>query len=706
MAAQRVAGARVSSSFFQVLGVAPALGREILPQESQPGGNKVVVLSDGLWKERFGGDRRVVGSLVKINGVPFTVVGVMPNTFRLWDFQAQLWVPLVFSADELRPAARSWRWLRVFGRLEPGTEVRQATTEMQLIAHRLAQAHKDTNEGWGASVMSLQRYSISDSNAQTATAFLMAAVAFVLLIACTNLANLMLSRNSARQREFSIRSALGAGRFRLARQLFTECLLLSIAGGALGALGAFWGVAALRSQFNWNEYAQAMAKEVSVDGLALQFTLGISLGAGILFGLAPALEIARRRASDGLKEGSRGMTTGPERLRLQRLLVVGQLALSLFLLVGAGLFVEGFLEEVRASVGFDSHNLLTASVSLRGLPYLQPERQKQFFEDVLRRVATLPGVESAAAATELPFSFPSRVSFTVEGLPMTKPQDRPRCGWFAVSPGHFATLEVRLLQGREFTSSDAADAPPVVIVNEAFVRRFFGTENAIGRHIKLDLGDKEQDPWSEVVGVVGNVREFLGQVQPRPEIFVPFATHPNALMRVIVRTQTDPASLSDGLRRAVWVVDPDQAVTEIRTMDRVIADSSEGDDLMAGMMGAFAFLALLMAAVGIFGVLSYLVEQRTQEMGIRLALGAEPGALLRLVIRKGMALVGVGAGMGVLLSLALPKLVAMGFDNFKFHSAWVFVIAPIVVLLAGFAACYKPARRAMRVDPMVALRYE
>ena len=706
MAPQRVAGARVSSSFFQVLGVAPALGREILPEESQPGGNKVVVLSDGLWKDRFGSDRRVVGSLVKINGAPFTVVGVMPNAFRLWDFQAQLWVPLVFSADELRPAARSWRWLRVFGRLRPGTEVRQATAEMQLIADRLAQAHKDTNEGWGASVMSLQRYSITDSNAQTATAFLMAAVAFVLLIACTNLANLMLSRNSARQREFTIRSALGAGRLRLARQLFTECLLLSIAGGALGTLGAFWGVAALRSQFNWNEYAQAMAKEVSVDGLALQFTLGISVGTGILFGLAPALEIVRRRASEGLKEGSRGTTIGPERLRLQRLLVVGQLALSLFLLVGAGLFVEGFLEEVRASVGFDSHNLLTASVSLRGLPYLQPLRQKQFFEDVLRRVATLPGVESAVAATELPFSFPGRVSFTVEGLPMTKPEKRPKCGWFGVSPGHFATLEVPLLQGREFTSSDTGDARQVVIVNEAFVRRFFGTGNAIGRRIKLDLGDKDQDPWRQVVGVVGNVREFLGQVQPRPEIFVPFATHPNALMRFIVRTQTDPASLSDGLRRAVWAVDPDQAVTEIRTMDRVIADSSEGDDLMAGMMGAFAVLALLMAAVGIFGVLSYLVEQRTQEMGIRLALGAEPGALQCLVIRKGMALVGVGAGMGVLLSLALPKLVAMGFDNFKFHSAWVFVTAPIVVLLAGFAACYMPARRAMRVDPMVALRYE
>ena len=450
-----------------------------------------------------------------------------------------------------------------------------------------------------------------------------------------------------------------------------------------------------------------MAREISVDGRVLLFTLMISLGAGILFGLAPAIQIARRNATESLKEGSHGATAGPERQRLQRLLVIGQVALSLFLLVGAGLFVEGFLEEIRASVGFNSRNLLTATVWLRDLRYLDSRQQRQVFENVLQHLASLPGVQSAAGASDLPYNFPGSVPFTVEGHPVTKPEDEPKCGWFAVSPGYFATLQVPLLQGREFTSSDTADASPVVIVNEAFAKRFFGAENRIGHHIRLDLGNGNQNhPWSEVVGVVGNVREFLGQVQPRPQIFVLFAAHPGGLMRFIVRTRTDPASLSDSLRRAVWAVDPDQAVTEIRTMDRVIADSATGDDLMAGTMGTLAFLALLIAAVGIFGVLSYLVEQRTQEMGVRLALGAKPGAVLSLVIRKGMTLVGLGAGLGILLSLPLPKLVGAEFDSFKFHSTWVLVLAPIVVLLAGFAASYLPARRAMKTDPIVALRYE
>ena len=703
---QRVAGARVSGSFFTVLGIDPEMGRTFLPEENEWGRDHTVILSDELWKERFGSDPHVLGRLVKINGNNCTVVGVMQRTFHLWDFEAQLWIPLTFSTDDLRPSARSTRLLRVFARLKADEDVRHATAEMQTMAQRLAQAHKDTNEGWGASVMSLQRYSIADSNSEMGTAFLTAAVGFVLLIACTNLANLMLARNSGRQREFTIRSALGAGRFRIGRQLLTECLVLSIAGGALGILGAFWGVRLLRSQLNWNESALVMAKEICIDSRVLLFTLAISLGAGILFGMAPAIQIARRDASEGLIERSRSATSGPQRYRLQRLLVVGQLALSLFLLVGAGLFVDGFLEEIRASVGFNSHNLLTGTVWLRDLQYLQPQRQRQFFENVLQRLASLPGVQSTAGATDLPYNFPGYIPFTVEGRPITKPEEQPKCGWFAVSPGHFATLQIPLLQGREFTSSDSADAPPVVIVNEAFAKRFFSGENSIGRHIRLDLDDHKQNAWSEVVGVVGNVQEFLGQVKPRPQIFVPFALHPGGLMRFILRTRTDPTGFSDPLRRAVWAVDPHQAVTKILTMDRVIRDSAAGDDAMAETMGVFALLALLMAAVGIFGVLSYFVGQRTQEMGIRLALGAEPAGLLRLVIRKGMAFVGVGTGIGILLSLALPKLVAAAFDDFKFHSTWVLIFAPIIVVLAGFAACYVPARRATKVDPMVALRYE
>jgi predicted permease len=701
---QRVAGARVSPDFFRVLGVGPALGRTILQGEDEAGHDQVVILSDQLWKGRFGGAPEVVGRTVKINGNRYTVVGVMPGTFHLWNFEAQVWTPLAFSPENLRPSARSQRSLRVFARLRPGVDERHATAEMQTIAQRIAQSHRDTNEGWGASVMSLQRYTIADANATAASAFLMAAAVFVLLIGCANLASLLLARNSARQREFSIRATLGAGRSRLARQLLTECVLLSLAGGTLGVLLAFAGVRALRSQFNWNEYAVAMGKEVSVDVPVLIFTVTISLMAAILFGLVPALQISRRDASTSLKEGGRGTSGGRERHRLQRLLVVAQLALSLFLLVGAGLFVEGFLEEFRASTGLNPHNVLTASVSLRGLEYFQPQRQKQFFENVLHQLGSLPEVQSAAAASDLPYNFPGDVRFTIQGHPPVKPEERPNCGYFVVSPKFFAVTQIPLLQGREFAPSDNGSAPPVVIINDAFSKQFFADVNPIGAHVHVE--GRPQNQWSEIVGVVGDVREFLGQAKPRPELFEPFLANPSGLMRLVVRTRTDPASLSDALRHAVWAADPDQAVTEIRTMDRVISDSSTGDDLMSGLMAGFALLALVMAAIGIFGVLSYLVGQRTQEMGIRLALGAEPNQVLRLVLRNGMTLVGAGAGIGFLISLALPKLIAAGFENFRFHSVWVLALAPIIVIVVGFGACYAPARRAMRVDPMVALRYE
>jgi predicted permease len=706
-APQRSLGARVSPNYFHVLGVTPALGRGIHPDENQPGRDGVVILSDELWQERFGGDPNVLGRTIKVNGNRSTIIGVMPRTFRLWSqFQAELWVPLAFSPDDLHPSARSQRSLLVIARLKFGVDERHARAEMQTIAQRLAQAHKDTNDGWGASVASMQHFNVADSNTETAIVFLMAAVGFVLLIACTNLANLLLARNSARQREFSIRSVLGAGRLRLARQLLTECLLLSLAGGSLGILFAFGAVRAIQSQLNWNEYAAAMAKEWTVDIRVLIFTITVSVVAAILFGLAPSVQIARRDPSDGLKEGGRSSTSGRGRNRLQRLLVIGQLALSVFLLVGTGIFVQGFLAEIRASTGFNSHNLLTASVSLRGLEYFQPPRQKQFFESVLQRLANLPEAQSATLTSDLPFSFPAHVRLTLEGHPVSKPEDRPTAGYFAVSPGYFATTQIPLLQGRAFTESDTADAAPVMIVDEAFAKRYFADENPIGRHIRFEREDHRQSQWSEIVGIAANVNEYAGQQNSRPHILVPFAANPNGTMYLIVRTHADPAAASNSLRSAVWAIDGEQAVTGVRTMDRVISDSLQGDDLMSEMMGTFAFLALLMAACGIFGVLSYIVGQRTHEMGIRLALGSEPRQILRLVIRNGMTLVGIGTALGFLFSLALPPLVASSFQGFAGRSAPVLVLAPVVLILVGFLACYVPARRAMRVDPMVALRHE
>lgn len=705
---QRAPGARVSPNYFHVLGVAPALGRAFADDENQPGRDRVAVLSDALWQERFGRDPRVVGRTVKINGNRFVVIGVMPAAFHLLgQFQSQLWVPLTFSADDLQPTARAQRSMLVLARLKPRVDERQANAEMLTIARRIAQSHKDTNENWGARVASLQKFNIADSNSEMAVVFLMCAVGFVLLIACTNLANLLLARNSARQREFSIRSALGAGRIRLARQLLTECLLLSLAGGGLGILFAFGAVRWMQSQLTWNDFAALLARELRVDIRVLSFTIAVSVAAALLFGLVPAIQLTQRDAGQRLKEGGRSSTAGPGRTRLQRLLVVAQVALSLFLLVGAGLFVESFIHEVRTRPGFDSHNLLTASVSLQGLEYMRPQRQKQFFEGVLARLESEPEVRSAALASDLPFSFPSRVWFEVEGHRVAKPSERPTCGFFAVSPRYFEATQIPLLQGRSFTQSDAADAAPVVIVNEAFAARYLGAANPIGRHIRFQHENvKEPTDWAEIVGVSANVNEYLAQEKPRPHIFVPFASDPSGTMFFIARTRTNPAAASGMMQRDVWSVDTDQAVTDLRTMDRVIHDSLQGDDVMAEMMGGFAVIALAIAACGIFGVLSYLVGQRTHEMGVRLALGSKPRQILRLVIRNGMTLVGIGTAIGFLIALALPELFAASFNGFHASSVLVLSIAPLILILVGFAACYVPARRAMRVDPMVALRYE
>ena len=703
---ERASGARVSPEFFNVLGVVPAFGRTILAGEDQPGHDQVVILSDELWKSEFGGDQQILGRLLKINGNPCTVVGVMSPGFRLPPFLAKLWIPLVLSHGNLRATGRDDRYLRIFARLKPGVNVRQAGAEMAAIAQRIAQAHPNTNRGWGAGVMSLQQYSIADMNAGPPLAFLMAAVAFVLLIACANIANLLLARNSARQREFTIRAVLGAGRLRLARQLLTECLLLSFTGGCLGILVGYGGLHALLPRFNWNEDAVVLAKEVTIDGHVLGVTLAIILVCSIFFGLAPALQFSRGDASNGLKEGGRGTTISRERHRMQRLLVGGQLALSLFLLVGASMFAGQFIQEMRANAGLNPHNMLTASVSLRGLEYFQPQRQRSFYESVLRRLTSAPGVQSAAVTSDLPFSSPDSLPFTIENHAVTNAGEQPTCGHFAVSPGFFATTQIPLLQGREFTASDNADSVPVAIVNEAFARRYFPGENPIGRHIRIDPAHRTSEKPSEIVGIAGNVNEYLGQAVPRPEFFEPFLARPTGSMYLMLRAHTDPALFSDRLRRAVWAEDSNQAVTDVRTMERVIRDSSAGDDLLAELMGAFAASALLIAAIGIYGVLSYLVGQRTHEIGIRMALGARPDEVLLLLIRNGMKLVATGAAIGFLVSLTLPKVIAAGFNDFRFHAAWVIALAPVVIIIVGLLACYIPARRATRVDPMIALRYE
>ncbi len=705
-----VPGARVSANFFQVMEIQPVIGRPLLPGEDQPGKDHAVLLSTQLWNSKFAGDPHVLGQSIKINGNSYTIVGVMPGAFSVYDSPAQLWFPLVFSPDELGPGKRSFRFLRVFARLKHGVHISEASAQMNTIAARIAAAHLDTNKNWGARVMTEQQYNISDWNVENALFLLMMAVFLVLLVACANVASMLLARNSGRAQEFSIRAVLGAGRFRLARQLLTECLLLAVAGGALGTLFAYWSLRVTLAQFNWNETVAAIGRTIGIDTRVLLFTAAISLFVALVVGIAPAIRLSRRDPGERLKQAARGATSARQHHRLQRLLVIGQLTLSLILLTGAGLFVQDFIAETRAATDFNSHNVLTASVSLRGLDYYgAAQRQSSFFQNALHQIQQSPEVESVVLSSALPFEFRglTSVPFVLEGHPVSKPADQPTSEYFLVSPGYFRALQIPLLQGREFEPSDGPAAPPVAIVNEAFARRYFPNQNPLGRHLLIDSQKRPANQWSEIVGVVGNVNEFLGETHPRPHLFEPFLAHPVGDMNFVIRIRTEPTSFSGSLRQAVWAVDSGQAVSDVKTMDRVIADSGQGDNIMAELMGSFALVALLMAAAGIYGVLSYLVAQRTREIGIRMALGAERRDVLGLVMRNGVVLISIGVGAGALVSLALPRAVGAVLSGLGLHQ-WGLLIAgtTLTITLVALLACYIPARRAMRVDPMVALRYE
>ena len=718
---ERVPGGAVSSNYFDVLGVSPLLGRAFQNGEDQPGHNRVMLLRADLWKRSFGADPRVLGRTVKVNGDAYTVIGVMPDTFRqLWMFPEQLWIPLAFTPAQLGPAGRADRSLSVFGRLKPGVSEVQARSELETIARRIALHHPETNKDPGsANILTLQEYAIQESNAGPALAFLMAAVGFVLLIACANLANLLLARNANRQREFAVRAAMGAGRLRLIRQLLSECLLLALLGGGLGLLFAAWGLHLIRGLFNWNEWSVLIAEQLSIDRNVLLLTLGVSAATAVIFGLAPALQISRRDPNSTLKEGSRSATAGREHHRLQNVLVAGQLALSLILLVGAGLFVNSFVQEMRSKPGMNPHNVLTASISLTGREHEKPERQATFFRGVLRRLRESPEVDSAAVTSDLPFTFPGRASFVIEGqaTPPAGSKDwrDTWAGYFAVSAGYFGVTQIPLRQGREFTSDDNAGSAPVAIINEAFARRFFPNKNALGSYLSLTPdgtpagGASSATPpvWRQVVGVVGDVNEYIGQTTWRPHVFVPFLQAPEVSMSVLVRLRTNPAAFASALRQAVWSVDKDQPISNVRTMDRVVLDSGQGDDVMSDLMGTFALIALVMAAVGIYGLIAYLVGRRTHELGVRMALGAQRREVLLLVLRGSAPMILAGVGIGSLISIAMPRLVTASFQGWvSVHSGWIVAGTPPIVLLAALASCYFPARRASRVEPTMALRCE
>jgi putative ABC transport system permease protein len=704
---ERLGGMRVSADYFQVLGVDAGLGRTFLPGEDQAGHTQVVILSHELWERRFATDPHVIGKTVRLDGESYTVAGIMPDGFRVGYYGPQLWTPLVFPPERLLPAGRAGRSLSVLARLNPGVSVETANAEMASLAQRTDHIYPGTTQGWSARAMVLQKYLADEF--KVASGILMSTVLLVLLIACANIASLQLTRAAARQTEIAVRTSLGASRFRLVRQLMAESLLVALIGGALGLLLAWWGARALRDALNWGDYVSEIAREISIDHNVLAYTLGISVLAALLFGLAPAFQQTAVNLHSTLKEGGRTNSPGRARHRAHSALVVAQVALALVLLTGAGLMTWGVLHKIYAGFGIDPKQVLTANIRLSNAQYEDPSKQAAFFQEATERLEALPGVISAGGTTALvPLEEARVVTFSIKGQAVLPRTERAKADWFSITPRFLETLRVPRLRGRSFDSHDNGQAPPVAVVNQAFVRRYFPNDEPLGKHLRLDTGESDRPDWSEIVGVVGNIKELSGEWEERPQVYESFLQRPSASLTLVVRTTLDPVDFAPSLRRAIWAVDRDLPITRVQTMEQAVAYGRAEGVLVLTLFGSFAGLALAIAVVGVFGVMAYTVAQRTHEIGIRMALGAARNNVLRMVAKKGVALGAWGVGIGLVLAAPLVLLPTdWGAPSMPFDQrVTVAVAAGVLLWLVALLASYIPARRAARIDPTVALRSE
>jgi putative ABC transport system permease protein len=695
----RVMGVAGTSELLPMFGVRPHLGRNFTAEEDQPGASGVVLLGYGLWRGRFGADPEIVGKTVSLSGVPRTVIGVMPAGFAFPTKETEFWIPL--APPPQMAEARSSFWLNVAGRLKPGVSVERAQADMSAIAGRLAAQFPEDLEGYGANVVGLHDQVVG--KIRPALLVLMGAVAFVLLIACANVANLLLASAAAREREIAIRTALGAGRWRLVRQLLTESVLLFLAGGTAGVLVAYWGLGVLMAL---SPPDLPRLDDVRMDGSVLAFTLCVSLLTGLLSGLVPALQTSVRGLNDSLKEGGRGATVGRGSGRMRDLLVVSEVALSLVLLIGAGLMIASFVELKRVDLGFDPDRLLTMQLQLPGTKYPEPPQVAAFSSDLLERAATAPGVRSVGAITTLFLSTtPNSTIFSIEGRPDPPPTERVEVPVDVISPNFFEVVRTPLLQGRSFTDADRDGTTPVVIVNETMAKRFWPGEDPVGKRMKYGIGD-DDSTWMTIVGVVGDMRRTGFDESVRCETFLPLAQNPARRLTIVARATGEPASLAGTLREQVRAVDPDQPVFAVKTVDELLGDMVSQRRLTMLLFGVFAGLALLLAAVGIYGVMSYAVTQRTHEIGVRMALGAQVSDVLRMVVGKGMALALGGIAAGLAAAFALSRVMSSLLYGVSATDPLTFGGVALLLALVALVACYLPARRATRVEATIALRYE
>jgi putative ABC transport system permease protein len=702
---ERVQAALVSASFWSLLGVQPSVGRGFAPTEDQHGAGRVVVLSDGLWKRRFGADPRVIGQTVMLDGNSYSVIGVAPAGFSYPD-RPDLWLPLVFSESDLDPGNRGAHWLGVIARVAPGVSVAQAHGEMVSLTKRLEQQFPRSNTGMTAAVIPLQEYMVGDVS--DALVVIMGAVAFVLLIACANIANLLLVRAASRESEMAVRTALGAGSWRIVRQLVTESVLLAAVGGVLGALLALWGVDLLLAAA---PSGVPRLDEVRVDGSVLAFAGGVTLLTGVLFGVFPAIHAARANVSGMLREGMRGSSSASGRAR--NTLVVAEMALAVVLLVGAGLLIRSLANLLAVDPGFRPERVITFNVSVPETKYDDYAKRRALVADLVERMKTVPGAAGAAVVTGLPLSnLTLRTSVHIAGTPEESPADRKPTDVAMVTPGYFATMGIPLVSGRDFDARDRSGAPMVAIVNQEFVRRYFPGENPLGKHIELGWTQDtaatggEARLGGEIVGVVGNVRREGLAEEIRPETYASFMQPTFTNFAVVVRSTADPSSVMTSVQAQMRALDGDLPVAGLRQLEELVSQSVAQPRFYTLLLGAFASIALILASVGIFGVISYAVSLRTRELGIRIALGATGRQVSRLVLSQGVGLALAGVVIGAAGAYWLSRLLASLLFGVKASDPLTFVVVAVLLTAVAALASYLPARRAARVDPLLAMRSE
>jgi putative ABC transport system permease protein len=701
-APQQLDTAKVSADFFPLLGVKPIHGRIFTAAEMEPGQNREVVLSYQFWQEQFGADPGAVGKSITLDGNPYTIVGIMPAQQHLdYVTDEKLFTPLAPTTEQL--AARGNHGTIALARLLPGHTVKQAQAELDAIAARLSKTYPEADKNWDFRARSLESDIVGD--ARLPLLILLGAVGFVLLIACANVGNLFLSRGWARRRELAIRSTLGATRGRLIRQLLVESLLVAVVGGFCGLLFATWGVQGLRDLLPPDT---PRVKDLSIDQAVLWFTLGISILAGILFGLAPAILSSRHELNAVIKESGAGAQTGAAGVRhklLRQLLVVGEVALALSLVIGATLALRSFARLRSVDLGFRPDHLLTMNINFPAGRFVKPEQFVAYARQIVDLVRSVPDVQDAAASSYTPLSGTKDES-TIR-TDATPPGTAPTAEENFSTPGYFQTLGIPLLAGRDFTDADGGDAPEVYIVNEAFARKFFGNVNPIGKRLSKNNDAKHNPKWGQIVGEVANFRDQAVREAPVPYFFAPYAqSQSSGGISLVVRTKADPLAVVSAVQQRIWSLDKSQPIENITTMDQLVASSNGAPRFQTFLLSVFGALGLLLAVVGIYGVISYSVTQRTHEIGIRMALGAEPRQVLRLVLTQGLRLALIGVAVGVVASLFLTRLMSSLLFGVSATDPLTFIGVALLLVGAALLACYVPARRAMRVDPMVALRYE